>query len=215
MVSRYAYILLFIISSTFLEFFFSACSHSKCSIPEYLKYIDNPDNGLIQRKQIGVFDLSCEFKPVEYVVIKDWYKENGVLPVQISKDEFIKNEGIDNFYLKIESTSGKDILKEGIQSEGEYFTRLEYFTRVVQNDLLLIKGQDTIACEYCLFERSFEFSKASTLVFGFKSGNQNLTQSKENMRICFDDQVLGIGPVLFQIEQKNISAIPILKVSQL
>ncbi len=189
-----------------------SCNKRSVSTSEFVAYVDNPSNNLIKEKTIGAVQLKCEFKPTEYVLIRDKYKDLGNMNFQLNENELGGIEKLNHFYLRLSTTDHVEILKKDIQTEQEYYQRLEYYTNIIQQDLFLVSGGDTIPCKYSLFERNYGSSPNSILLVGFDATNQ---KEDDDIFFIYDDHVLGIGPVQFEIDSKDLNKIPKLETTKI
>jgi len=180
-----------------------SCKQTTLSQEAYATYIDSDKSELVQSKEIGNFTIQCEYKTPEYIALKESNKD-GHLVNQSKIDEY-KNTF--HFYMKLSSSKQTDFLKEGIENAEEYGHRLAYFTEHIQNNISLVLGTDTLPCSYSYFERNYGVQKVSTLLVGFDKINTDL-QTMPSISFIYDDQVLGVGPVIFQYKSQNLKNIP-------
>ncbi len=192
-----------------------SCGKRALTPVQYLRYIDDKSNGLIKEKQIGPYTVTCEFKPAGYIVLKEKFKQINDNELKDIGDELSDASEMNHFYMRFTAEGENDILKSHLQSQAEYYERLNYFSNFIQKDLYLISGSDTIDCAYTYFERNFGLSNRNTLLLGFKKGNYNGGVGGGDFTLIYDDQVLGLGPVQFKFGLGDISNIPVLETTKL
>ena len=109
--------------------------------------------------------------------------------------------------LKISALSaGENLLSSELDSENEYFERLDYFVTYAQQDIRLIQGKDSLSPALYHFERNYGLAPYNTLLLGFELGEQGAHRD-----LIIDDKVLGIGRVKFFFDDSDISNSPKLK----
>jgi hypothetical protein len=180
-----------------------SCKQSSLSKEAYASYIDSEKSELVQSKEIGNFTVQCEYKTPEYIALRESNKDGE----QVNQTKINEYKNTLHFYLKFSSTNQTDFLKEGIENAEEYGHRLAYFTEHIQNNISVVLDNDTIPCSYSYFERNYGVQKGSTLLVGFDKINSEL-ETIPNMSFIYDDQVLGIGPIIFRYKSQNLKNIP-------
>ena len=183
-----------------------ACKPKEYSPSEYVQWIKNPTNGLLLSKEVGDYAIRLQYKPHEYLALLDSKGET------LSDADFEtlshSYEGMDYYNLGISlRDKSKDILKEGIQSPNDYFQRVNYFSFKVGGNITAISGTDTLPCKLCHFERNYGLSPDCNLSIGFE---RQLDPNKP-LRIIYDDEILGIGKVEFNISNTALTKLPTLK----
>lgn len=170
----------------------------------YIKYIDNPDNGLIQEyvDKEKSLKLVSQYKTPEYLAIKE------IGPTNFDSDSVLNLSkeftGGFHFSFNILSTeSGYDVIK-GKLSPKEYLSRITHMSGEIKNDFKLLIGSDTIPCSICHFERTYNISPDNILmlVFPFEK------TTDEDLQLLYDDKLFGIGKVSLTFNNKNIKNTP-------
>ncbi len=180
------------------------CSRTALLPEDFITYVDDPANGLIEEKEIGDFSFSVQYHPPAYEAIRGLGKEpitreafNGSLKEQ---------ENLQYYVLRIAASDKKsDVLKLGAMNNSEYTSRISYFTNNVMNDIVLVDGNDTLACVMHHWERTYKMTYYTTLMLPFETGAK---YSSNDKRIIFNDKVLGVGKVQVVISQSNINKVP-------
>lgn len=194
----------------FLLILFSAligCKETILHPVEYIKWVENTENGLCIEKELNNYYFRLQYKPSNYVVLRE-------LGLEKSYDGNLFNKRkaeLDSFYyfnLDISSADkSQSILSNQLKNNEEYYARLNYFTSFAQSDIKLISSDDTIACALYHFERTYDLSPFNTIVIGFKQpkGKDFL---KHDLQILFDDQILSVGQINFLIDRKKLKKVP-------
>lgn len=195
-----------IVCIAFLLLHFQSCK-PKNRIIEYVGYVDNAKNGLIQEKAVGDIKLICSYKPSEYILINEKVKDIEHLDsIKISNDEIVNIENVVFFKLDLVSNSKKDFLKSGIKSESQYFSRLQYLISNVKDDLIVRVGKDTLSCLFSELERDYGLTKKVTLNLGFS--NENIISKDEDLELIFYDRGFGLGNQIFKFNKTVLANVP-------
>jgi len=185
----------------------STLNNQKVNPTEYLQWSENPENGMIAEKTIDDLSFSAFYKTPEYLVLKEF--GNG----EITKPEFDKKikdyEGMQYFSFKIQDIKDeKELLRKGLKSEQEYYSRIEYFSFKMQKDFKLIEGTDTLNCLLFHFERSYGLAPNAVFTMGFEPG-KNKTSTKS---ILYQDNVFNVGNIYLTIKDKDLVKLPNLSI---
>ncbi len=167
----------------------------------YSSWVQNPENGLLVKKQIGEIEYSIQYKPLDFVILQSNGKAVNKSEAQILKKEF---DGMEYFTFRLKSLSENDALNMNSDNEGQYNLKLEHFINNVQDDFKLVDGQDTIPCSLCQYERDYGITPYQTFSLGFNK----VRNSPHDLRLIYSDQVMGTGPVSITIESGTIKNIP-------
>lgn len=177
---------------------------------EYAEWVENTDNGLSVKKEIEEFEFKLIYKPIDYII--DYEYKNGV----VKKDSILKRkadlQGYQYFTFKIKSKSGKEIMREGIQSDNEYYERLEYFMESMKDNFVLVDGNDTLSCKLYHFERTYGLSPYNTMVMTFEEPTNDNKNTNDKIFI-YDDKIFGVGKIAMKISGKDIDNSPTLKLN--
>jgi hypothetical protein len=195
---RYAFALLLLLV------FLAGCQKGKALSPsEYVSWVRDPENGLVAQKTIAGYSFSLHYTPAEYSALleapdKTKIAEGAV--AQIKKER----EAMQYYMLRIQSEKARDILTSE-DAPNELSSRLEYFTGMAQDDIVLVEGADTLSSSLYHFERSYGLDKGNAIVLGFSKTAQFMNQDKE---LIYADRVLGTGPIHLTISHAAIQQIP-------
>lgn len=192
-------IILFIISIT-------GCGKPEVDYKTYVQWIENENNGLYVQKNVGEYEFSALYKPLDYVVAKELV--NGALNksrVMARKKELGSMQYLN---LKIRSTHDNELLKAGIRSENEYYQRLEYFMSYMQSDIYMIDGKDTLDCLLFHYERNFGLAPYNTFVLGFNMPSEITATTPYDKTLVYDDKVLGTGKIMLKIDKNELENMP-------
>lgn len=179
-----------------------SCGVKSLTSDEYVEWIEDPDNGLNLTKEFQDVTFQILYKPVNYIIAKE-LKNGGINKTEIPS-RILELDSLQYFTLRIKSNKSDELLRAGINSEDEYYQRLEYFMGPMQDDIKLIEGNDTIPCALFHYERSYGLAPYNNFVIAFsKSINNN-----EDKFFLFEDNILGTGNVMFKLNNSDLKNIP-------
>lgn len=193
----------------FLGLFFfllNSCSNQELSPTEFVKWVDNAENGLIKSQVIGETNLEVKYTPNEYIYVK----QNGVNDLTSENlDEFSEElEGIYQFNLKFSNSSRNNFLKDQYTNPEEYNTKSMYLSFDMSFDLELVHGLDTVGCSIYHYERTYGNTPYETVLIGFDLK----TKATEDMQLIFNDRVFGLGRSKFLFEKDVTQKLPTVKI---
>ena len=181
-----------------------------CTPLEYVDWIEDPANGLLVKKDVGDYNFTILYKPLDYIIIKE--KKDDKLKKEDLQTEKSEIEDLQYFTFKIglKANSG-DLLKYNLTKVNDYYARVEYFSFAMQNDLKLLDGNDTLNCILHHFERTFGLAPYCNFVLGFKLSENSpgkIVTHFSDKTLIYNDRVLGIGPIKLTVKGNNIKNIP-------
>ncbi len=177
----------------------------------YVSWIESDANGLKVRKKIGDFTFAIFYKPLAYLALSELNKDSTT---ETNLQKKIKEyEGLQYFSFRISAEKQqKELLKVNLKSDEEYYSRIEYLSFTMQNDLKLIEGKDTLNCVLYHFERVYGLAPFATFVLGFP-----LTEREEkspsnkfftDKTFLYEDNVFGSGNIYMNIKKESLNRIP-------
>lgn len=188
---------------------FSSCSN-ELSKNEYLKYLQDPENGLVKIVEINNIQIKCEYKPSDYVVLNQLSKQlETEKTITNTKDLLSEADDFITFYIKLSSTKENDFLKTDLLNKDQYYKRLNYYNSEIENDLILVQGKDTLQSNYTYLERNFGIGNESTLIVGFV---KNKEKASENFSLILNEQALNLGQIKFDFLSEKINKVPKVKI---
>lgn len=183
-----------------------SCTKQKIQTADYLNYIENKSNGLKVSKNIGEIDYTVQYKPLEYILLKENKNEDQ----QKRKEDL---QGMQYYTLSYSLVnSRKDILKAGLNAKEDYYERVNYFSFGLQNDIYLVDGRDTMDCKLFNYVRSYGLSPKADFIMAFET---NKDQTPHDKLIVIEDKIYGGGIIKLKIEKDDINNVPELINNQL
>jgi hypothetical protein len=160
---------------------------------EYIKWVQNPKNGLHTIKEVNGFVFDLQYQPPDYV----WLQSGGHNQPQLAAG----SEKIQHYLLTISLVdSGLDILSDKVINNGEKQERLYYFSYVFQNDIQLEENGKLLPCVLFHFERPQDLRKERTFLLGFETPEQRAEMAKLVIR----SEQFGSLPIKIRISKENI-----------
>lgn len=178
------------------------CRQNVLPANDYMQWIRNKDNGLHTDKSMGKYAFDLQYKTPEYLALQN--EGTDQLTEKRMAEARSRFEDLEQYTFRISTKDKSDVLEQD-EDNGR---RLEYFVTYAQNDLALIRGNDTLPCIEYSYERTYGLSPEVTLVVGFKRSN---TTDEPDRTFVFNDQVLGVGPVKLTIDKTSFTQLPALR----
>ena len=173
----------------------------------YISWVENPGNGLAASKEIDGIIYSVQYKPLQYEVL---LQEKRMLTQEEMIREMDSLSDMQYYTFRMQTVNGADLHRYGISEDHEYYSRLEYFSLGMQNDVSLIDGKDTLPCLMFHYERTYGIDPRACFVLAFDAGSRNPGKKT----LMYNDRVFGAGPVMLSIDAASIEEIPQLILSE-
>jgi hypothetical protein len=184
----------------------TACekSRKRLSPKQYITWAKSSEKDLVKKKEINGYKFISKFQPAELLILKNMDESF----TQASVDS-LKNiqYGIFNFVMDIGSAiDNQSLLRANISDENEYYQRVYYYTKEVQNDLYVVEGKDTLPCIFYHFEQTYNLSPVNSLVMEFQRKNPDTEY--ENVSLIYEDRMLNTGIIKFQYKKSFLNNLP-------
>lgn len=182
----------------------SGCSQGQLHPADYVKWVENEDNGLRKSKTMGDYTLTLQYKPIDYVVLLEEKTEDissGVL-----KDRARQLDQMQYYNFRLQSGIPGANVSDIAMIDNDHATVVNYLTFGIQENIYLVDGNDTLSCKLFQYERTYDLAPYIDFVLAFDLPS-NPTQVSDKIFVLEDTQ-LGIGIVRFQIDKGSLSAIP-------
>jgi hypothetical protein len=129
-------------------------------------------------------------------------QEHGAEIVQSPAwDSLVADRGDFDYYsLRIVSKEGNiPVLKHPAWTIGDYQQRVQHIAFDMQQDIKLLRGQDTSHCALYHFERSYDVTPFTTLMLAFPAD-----ADAGEATFLYDDKALGLGPVMMPARRPKL-----------
>jgi hypothetical protein len=178
-------------------------ANEKLSPVNYVKWVEDAQNGLNKEKQIGEMIYSAQYKPYNYVICEQ-ERQPTIADSTVRKD-MSQLGNMQYFNLKISLGGGQgELLKYNLSSREEYDGRVNYFAFGMQKDIELVDGSDTLPCLLYHYERIYDVAPSATFLLGFAPGKS----SKSDRTLILFDKGFKKGIIKFYFEAKAINILP-------
>lgn len=189
-------IIIVFITFCFISF---SCTKKKLNQVDYMRYVENEENGLRIIKNMGEVNYILQYKPIDYVQLKENRNSETINLEELEDMQYY------TLSYALKDNYNKDILRYDLNSQNEYYERVNYFSYGFPEDIFLVEGKDTIACDLFNYVRSYGLSPRADFIIGFKK-----TSSKniEDKLVVVDDKVYGGGIIKLKILAEDLENIP-------
>lgn len=181
-----------------------------CSKPleptQYIQWIEDPENGLLQRIEREGVTYGLQYTPSEYLVLQS--SENENLSVE-SVEEGKKNyESHLHFTLRIRPEKGKAMsLPATSLNSGEPTDEAAYLLSGFTEDIYIKAGSDSLPCLMSHLEQSFGASPDYTFQLMFPKPRDF---PREDLVIVFNDRLFKGETITFDFPSSSIKSTPTL-----
>lgn len=180
-----------------ISFGVSGCNRP-LSPESYIKWIENPKNGLRKSKSMGPVIYTIQYKTPDYIMLKNNAWNEGTNN---------RNSSIHYFGLTLNPVDKKSqLLYINLSNEQEYYARMQYYNFDFKKDIELNINGNLLPCEYYFFENNGKITPELTFTLGFD------TQGKTgDLQLVINDRVFGNGGINFLFKEKTVNNLPRLK----
>jgi len=173
----------------------TACGKKLDSI-EYVKYMNNPENGFIVKKNYGPYIIAVQYRTVEY----NYALQKSIL--KMSFEEYKKSNDLLCFVLNIRKDgSNEEYLEQDVNDYSGYIDKMDYYTNLVSNDVYVEINGNKYPCVHSLLERTYGIGKGNSLLFYFENNEKDF----KKIAFIYNDRYLSTGRMTFKFNtEKNI-----------
>ena len=182
-------------------FFLIGCN-SKKTPSEYIRWVNNTENGLVKVKETNKTKLTCSYTPVEYVVLKQFKK--GRIDTAIYNEEINAINNMHHFILKFENHDGTNLIKDVYSTKESFQQKSMYLSYDIKSDLKLVLGVDTSICALNHHERTYGNTPYEQILLSFPK----LKPEVNELTLVFDDRVFGFNRVKFFFSIDDLKDVP-------
>lgn len=202
LISRY------LLTRYFIVFLFSCNSiHKNISVYEVKNWIENEENGYINRKIIGDIEFRVTYLPPEYLALQEIVKISKVTNENEYKNKLLNYQNTFSFNLRIKIGDGSaNIFNSPSSNFEEGINRVEYFLSKFKNDILFISDNDTLFCAETFAENNFNLSPYTDITILFFD-DQNKINGKD-FYLSINDKFFGTSYTNYHFDKKNIEQFP-------
>ena len=188
----------------------TCCSNRSMKADEFARWVES-NKDIVATKTIDNYEFSLKYLPAAFLALRDL---NGKRFTEKDLNSTEENYFCSyNLVFKIVAKDhSKDVIKEGADSKGAYFSKLQYFISGLQQDVFLADGTDTIRCSLCNFERTFNLNPYLTFYLLFDKKGRKNEHFDHDLTLIYNDHILGVGKTYLRIDKTDLNDIPKLKI---
>lgn len=183
------------------------CGKSILSIVEYEKWIRNPVNGLVKERVVSQVKYKLTFQPTDWLLAKATRLNYTNLEVDKIKGDY---SNVLSFTMDITSENEEvSMLKLNLDNQSEYYTRLNYYSNLFQQDVYVVEGFDTLPCRFAHMEQSYNASPFNTITIEFLRTTKEVEY--QDIYLVYYDRIFNTGLIKFHFKGGDLNDIPDLK----
>lgn len=185
----------------------TSCENHYLNPSAYCHWLEDISHGLRVVTTKGAFQFTLQYKPWEYVTLKE--KGRAIKTKKDLESSGRQYQGMQHYNLQLLSKEAKgEVLRVGAGSDEVYQERISYFSYPAQQDFMLIDGKDTLPCLLYHFERSYALAPYCNMVLGFAAKEGLSKEDIQDKTLVYDDRMLGCGKTLLTVKAEDIRNLP-------
>jgi len=206
--------MLFIKGFPFMLLVICGCSHSIKNGSEYLKWLNNPSNGIVKVRHVEGFDVRVKFLPAEYLLYQEISRsdahysatqKDSLLNMFKHSLTFIMTIGPDT-----NDNNHSDVMYYGVKTYKDYVNKDIIMNFDFKQYITLSAGGRKYAPVLSAMENSYELGLSRNIIFAFVPNNKTDYALFESSQLDFtyDDELFDIGINHFVFQQRDLQNIP-------
>ncbi len=185
----------------------AGCGLKNTDVKGYVKYLNKPENGLIQEKEFGAIKFKVNWMTPELMALNEMKKTS----FSQKEWESVLNqyEGLKYCQLSISGVNGTHIY-EALAAEDLDGAEIDEFLNFNgQGALFLTSGTDTAKCVLYTVSKTYGLAKQFDIAAGF---NFEGKKPKDDFTLELDASFIDKGGLKFRFRKEDIDNIPILTI---
>lgn len=185
-----------------ISFIAFACQ-AKLSESELKAYIKNPENGLLQQKEIGNVNYQITYKPTTLMINQDLRGEKTTEQLLDS----LKKKYSNYYYFMLNvQVNNQEILNNKANDVGEFGQAVYQLSfNMNENTFLVTNQNDTLELVDYIYPRMYGMSPQTSMLFVFEKGKNDKT-----LTLYLNEFGLNTGDTKYKFLVENINKIPTL-----
>jgi hypothetical protein len=183
----------------------ASCGKRSAGVQDYLGYVSDPKNGLVQEKEIDGLVFELKYQPPQYMAL------NELKQVEIQDDVWDSTlqeyAGLEYCKLTVRCKDCEHVYSLLQQEEIDIEGVEAHLNFDGQRDFLLIQAQDTSKCNLYSFSKTYGLGKQLEIALAFEPGKG---KSDGDRTVAFDASVFNRGVVKFRFKKDDLENIPTL-----
>ena len=167
-------------------------------------YINTPENGLMQEKQIGDYHIKVAYQPADLLLARELRAKPEVDSATFAALE--EHYASYDYYIMSLSKGGKDVLYQAPADHVQFSELLQSLSFRMGDFVRLTSNEgDTIPVGDFIYQRTYGNSPTSSILFVF---NKEEVKDSKQIRFHLEEFGLGIGKHVFAFQKKDMEAVP-------
>lgn len=188
----------------------SSCNHSM-EPSVYLRWLNNPENGVVLSKKNNGFIVTVKYLPTDYFISKELIKTKDIAQADsirsLYKDNVYFIMHIDNDPEKIEESA--DIMFRDIHGYPDYAERVYNLNFSLEESIELKIGDATYNPVLTSLENHYGLDGGRNIIIVFSPQKKNqVLNLQEGAEFIYDDQTFGMGQTHFYYSAETFNNIP-------
>jgi len=183
---------------TLFTLVFIACGR-KLTYEEYINYIKDPDNGLIQERVINGIQMKVTYRPPELLVYQELHDRDSISEEDIKETR--ERYGQQHYFVLSISQGGQEILINAANRQRFSLIVNQLTFQMDRNISLITADKDTLQLLDFHYPRMYATTPSSDIMFAFKKNNQKT----KYVELQLDEFGLNTGDTRFRFALKDIN----------
>lgn len=181
---------------------------------EYLKWLENEENGVVKTKYVNGLEIKIKYLPAEYLAYQEMSKETSVTKGKIDSVINLYKNGM-TFLMTIgpderNGKTGGDVMYRSVTSYSEYAQRVFTMNFDMEPLIELHAGANNYKSVLSSMENIYSLSPKRNILFVFapldKQDKSLITSA--TMDFVYDDQLFDLGTNHFLFNRNAINSVP-------
>lgn len=172
---------------------------------EYFQWNNDPKCILTKKVALKHYHIDVTYRPIDFMALAQLNGE------KLTSSAFVNaRKGFEccrHFKIEIKAKDSSDVLKYKLRNKEEYYERIKYLSNDIQQHLFLIEGNDTLACTFIHYEKTFKM-KAGATVLAFFERNENNKSEKLPMQLFITRGGFNPDKLTYVFEENVLNKIP-------
>ncbi len=178
----------------------SKTKNQKVNAKEMINWFQNSKNGYLKEVKSGDFSFTLQYKPLVYDRALQELQGDNIVSNNVDDDAYF-------FTLKVKNNTRQDITRYNTSDFNQIQKNIYYLSYMMQKEVFLIDGNDTLNCDYYVFERSFNLADHQVFNLGFFPEKIN----QEDKTLILKSDYFNTIPIKFKFKQSALKQTPKLK----
>ena len=182
-----------------------ACQPVPKTEAEYYRWLHDPENGLVQTRQIGDLQLSVKYLPAELLACREL---KGVSPTPRQVDSVRNRYGQSRaFLLTVKPRTagrGEDVMYRGVGGYQDYKERVMELNFNLGRYVSLKDGEKEVKPLLHTLENTYGTTEGRSLYLVF----ENVASDAPALDFVFSDEVFGTGISHFRFRKSDLEQAP-------